>query len=441
MSRTVLNATISMALFVAGFAGMLSRETPVWALDDPHAYFNALIARPDHYKSFSLRSAAQVNHPELGGRLNCSAGACPDPDITYSPATDADPNKQDAAKVRIPAFRAVLNGGSVLQRDLPSDPNHPDYHWMYFPSVHSGFIDRQWRIGTEIVTVPYYLPNTSSYAHDPANNRIYVLRGQFGTTAATHVTGSTALQSVNSVNAQLYLPIGTADGHSYVFTWDTYWTDSWKGSGLVNMKTFNLTSPGGPFPTQWIQQDTRLQDGSSYCTYSPNFTYGQDVGTVAIRAVNVITAPNGEWSQTDGYRIKNTYGAVSNNPLCPLNANFVVKPNRWTRYWVRVQQIANDYEAVDMWVADEQQSPVRVYANVPMSEKGSGIPEFWVEFNTSTNKFVRGNGRDLVAYVRNFVALRDVADTASLLVKPLAGAPLPPSKTLPKTPVNLRIVP
>ena len=41
------------------------------AAEDPHAYFNALIARSDHWKSFSLRptAGAPVNTPHYENQL------------------------------------------------------------------------------------------------------------------------------------------------------------------------------------------------------------------------------------------------------------------------------------------------------------------------------------------------------------------------------------
>ena len=85
---------------------------PTTAATDGNAYFDALVARGDHWKSFSLRPRAgqpvgspyyehQLDHPKDGGYANANSG---DLWVTYDPAHDADPNRQDAAKVVIPAF-------------------------------------------------------------------------------------------------------------------------------------------------------------------------------------------------------------------------------------------------------------------------------------------------------------------------------------------------
>jgi hypothetical protein len=130
-----------------------------------------------------------------------------------------------------------------------------------------------------------------------------------------------------------------------------------------------------------------------------------------------------------------------NNPLCPITSVFVVKPNRWIRYWVMVKQVANDYDLMSAWVADEQTNPVQVYADVPMSLRSTGLKEFWAEFNTSENRYVRGSQRDLIAYVRNVVVLQDPMNPLALMLRPTAGVPLPvPPGAAPAAPRNLRII-
>jgi hypothetical protein len=434
---------VLLVLVFLGANGRLPNATTVHAqTTDPQAYFNALLQRTEYWKSWSLRSASQLTWQSQGGVIACSATGCPDQLITYSPSTDNDSHAQDAAKVRIPAFLQVPGGGGVLSKTLSSNSSDPDYNWVYLKTVTSGYIDRQMKIDNEILTIPFYQPGTSLPAYDTANGRVYVQRGQFGTSPASHAAGALSLLSNNGIGqSQVYLPLGTDDGHSYLFTWDAYFTDSWLNNGLANLKTFNLTSPGFGV-SQWAEVDTRFSDGSSVCTYSPFFTKGVDVGTIGMRTYNNIATPNGDWSSTDGNRLKGTYGATLNNPVCPIAQTFVIKPNRWIRYWVVVKQVANDYDPLDMWIADEVTAPVHVYVNVPKSLRTGGVREFWAEFNTSTNPFVRGSQRDFVTYIRNFVALRDVSYPEGLMVKPDGTATLTNSSSTgaPKPPSNLRIV-
>jgi hypothetical protein len=91
MRRLILGILVVLAVGVVALVG-----SPVIAETiDPHAYFNALVGRADHWKSYSLRDQAQLD-------LYKAARSLP-PAVTYDYANDPDPRKQDAAKVVIPA--------------------------------------------------------------------------------------------------------------------------------------------------------------------------------------------------------------------------------------------------------------------------------------------------------------------------------------------------
>ena len=145
------------------------------------------------------------------------------------------------------------------------------------------------------------------------------------------------------------------------------------------------------------------------------------------------------WLLTDG----NALGpnVTSKEPLGP-RAEFCFAPNQWVRFFMFLRQRANDYDYVDMWMADETQNPVQVLMNVPISVRPDGrtpnsIAKFWLEFNTSDDNYYRVDNRPLVSYVRNFVALRDTADARSLLIRPVPGAQ---AVSGPGAPRNVRIV-
>ena len=55
----------------------------------------------------------------------------------------------------------------------------------------------------------------------------------------------------------------------------------------------------------------------------------------------------------------------------------------------------------------------------PTGTPANAIHSLWLEYNTSTDAFVRGTDRDLVSYVRNIVVLRDAA--GGILSLALAG--------------------
>lgn len=70
---------------------------PIERASGSHAYFEALAARPQCQKAYSLRDQAQL----LQYRNNRNLP----PAVTYDPANDTDPNRQDAAKIVIPNTR------------------------------------------------------------------------------------------------------------------------------------------------------------------------------------------------------------------------------------------------------------------------------------------------------------------------------------------------
>ena len=45
-----------------------------------------------------------------------------------------------------------------------------------------------------------------------------------------------------TASSQIRLPLKTEDDHSYFFTWDAYWTDSFLGAGNFNHKAFQFSS-------------------------------------------------------------------------------------------------------------------------------------------------------------------------------------------------------
>jgi len=104
---------------------------------------------------------------------------------------------------------------------------------------------------------------------------------------------------------------------------------------------------------------------------------------------------------------------------------------------VKIEQNASGWELMSLWVADENTNAVKIIDRLQF-EAYNGINRFRLEFNTSQDPVKVGRG-PLVAYVRNFVMLRDVVDEAPLFLRPLAGVPPPPVPG-PAPPTNVRIV-
>lgn len=411
-----LGVAMSLAclLYVDGPSWTVGAQAP-----SQHAYYDNLRNRPNHWLSYSLRDPAQLAAPRDGGYANSN-----DPvlglSVTYAPALDTHPARQDAAKVVIPAFTASTGrltntvGATTAVLDVTSMPT-------------SFVVGRTLQIDNELLVIT---------VRDLPNSRITVARGQHGSAAASHVAGSVIRASNNSLENQVRLPLGTQDGHTYLFTWDSYWTSSYVASGLTNHKAFQFSSGKDAI---WIEPRTRY-DGGSPCCETGGFKAGIDVATVDIRAYQ---NPGGAatWSAAD-----NMLGpaVTGKEPLQPKMGSFSIKPNKWTRFWLQVEQRPNDYDYVDYWVADETQNPVQIYKRLPVSVRTvngvSSIDKFWIEFNTSYANY-RGNSQSLVSYVRNFVALINSGDPTPFLVRPIPGA-LPQQLTGPALapPTGLRLL-
>lgn len=388
--RSVASAILILALSSTGGILVDIGGSPLAAAEEQHAYFTELIRRSDHWKSYSFRDPAQV-----GSRW-----------VTYNPAVDARPDKQDAAKIVIPAFRSTgFHLVEPVDRTATSLTLTNGYPFQR---------TRVLKIDSEVMAIVARSGNT-----------VTVTRGAHGTAPSAHNAGTEALLATNSLPAQVRVPLGTEDGHDYLFVWDSFWTDSYMRAGRFNHKAFQFSSGGRDGDTIWLEP--QVQYGvPGRCNSDAH------VGLISVRFYN---RPGGEdaWDSTDGNEL---------GPSPIDRGSFCIEPNTWTRFFLLIRQKANDYDPVDMWVADERRDPVQMIANANVSVRPTGltpnsIAKFWIEFNSSTDDLLRPDGRDLVSYVRNFVALRDVRDVPRLLVKPVSSAG--PATVL-QAPTRLRIV-
>jgi len=316
-----------------------------------HDYFNALIKRSDCMSAFSLRDNAQLEkykHSPKATQL-----------VTYDPAGDRDPRKQDAAKLVVPA-------GQV--------------------SLHS----------TE------------------------------------------------------RLPIGTEDGTATLVTWDAWFGSEFRyeKTGIANYKTFQFASPAKRI---WFEVRTKFKDaenergsGKAARTGKANrraAAAGEETGAAARgkesgrkraqkgnaeppAAAPAPSTPIKSAHVDLGVVDARAYGAKgtalgpnvqSGGSLTPKAGNFTVRSEVWTRYWVLIEQRANDWDLVSLWVADEDHDPVQIIDRRQLSVNGS-VDAFWLEYNTSSH-----GGADLgerVGYVRNVVMLRNPKDVPALLQRP-----------------------
>jgi hypothetical protein len=358
-----------------------------------NAYFDDLVARSDFWKAYSLRDPKQLTYKNQGGYSDTNSTSSPNVLwVTYDATVDA-------AKVTIPAFVpgcSLTASVSAADTVLPISCGTVSY-W-------NGGTKRAVRVDQEIMAI---IPPVAG----APPNTLTVTRGAFGTSAFSHASGANAEWNTNSLRSQVLLPLGTTDGFSYLFTWDGLWTDSYLNSGLSNHKAFQFGSDG-----VWFEPQTGF-DGAR----KVGFTQTTDVAVVTARTYNWIGGP-ADWATTDGNAAGP--GVLTDNYITPRLAMPTIAPNRWTRFWVVIEQRANDYERVSLWVADEQNAPVQVYKDLLVSvrPKVNTVQNFWLEFNTSTDSYVRGLGaRDFVSYVKNVVALKGAlgTDWSSVLQKPI----------------------
>lgn len=363
----------------------------------PSLYFDLLRARPDARWVYSLRTDAQLSTlAQAPTRRKW---------VTYDAA-------MDAAKVVIPAFnpdeRYVLADPldattTTLHLATPFGVTQANFDAVLAGAMTTG---RSLKIGdTETVTVQRVSGVSITGGLVP------VVRGA---SPVAHAAGEVLFGSVNSLINGVFLPLGTQDGHAYLFTWDALYTDSMISSrtGIGNYKTFR-------FEPAWLQVDTRFDGTYGNWTATPGFNKSTDIGVAAMRSSNAMGGVD-DWSLTTG----NQAGPGITTPqLAPQIAPFILKPNVMVRYWVQIEQRANDYDLMTFWVADQTREAVKLFDRMRLSLPKTGtspntISKFLIEFNTSESKVLAGRG-DFVAYVRNFVALQDAGDPTPLLVKPV----------------------
>lgn len=380
-------------------------------------YFDALITRSDFWKGYSLRPQVgapitspyyekQLDRPMNGGYQNGNSAPIY---ITYDSTVDA-------AKVDMPPWPSV-SGISLASNINSTDSRIIPSKWASYS------IGRQIKIDNEVMTVTAFDPSTVT------PRGVTVSRGQYGTTSSLHNIGATLYVSTNSLGNQLRLPLNTADGNTYLFTWDVKFTASFLQTGLAGNKTFQFTSGGDSI---WLEVKTRM-DGGTEVSRPPQFDKTQNVGGIDVRSYN-LPGGNTDWNLTDGRYLGPT--VTKNTPIEPQVGTFALFPNRWTRYWLRIEQRVNDYDYFDLWVADELQNPVLLYNRIPVSVRPMdfSINKFWLEYNDSQEYLPLGRTTDfrsLTSFVRNFAALKNPGDVSALLLRPVSGGVSPPPSITP----------
>ena len=366
-----------------------------------HDYFNALVVRGDTIGSASLRGANHHKCPAEGG----FATRC-DADVDYSGAYDA---AHDAMRITIPTFTEWYE---TIRVQFTTALNATDITSTPTALVYVGDLTgRHLLLPTgEIVYVTAFNSTTKI---------VTITRGLFGTTKATlaantpvkvSTNGNSGHQPIKFAGNQGTTIMSTTDGNTYLFTGDVKFDSSYMtgagGSGLTNYKAWTIRDGTGG-GNKWYE----IQTVFSNTVNSPCFVAGQTIASIRSRTYVGNYTGAATWADSNGAQAG---PGVTNNSLIPGNNDqFCIQPSKWTRYWLRIEQRANDYDYISLWFADEDTAPFQVYNQVPLSLRGTGINHLNFEMGSSTKAYVRPSiSYDLISWARN-VWVGGVAGLAS----------------------------
>jgi hypothetical protein len=381
----------TLTLTTATVTGVIA-ETEVVSGD--HALYEAMTGAPTAWKAISFRSQAEINLYSQGG-VNT--------EMIYAPGADTHPFAQDAAKISIPAYEAT---STVLTQDVAADAT------VIF--VSAGQTDGRGLLlsaGTP----------TEEYVQVVNGNSVSgytVTRGRYGTTPQAHTAATSVLRrSKNKLDSQIRLRLNTASNYSYFAAVDTFWTDSLMNVPNLTFKLFQFSSPGDRI---WVEPRLVFSGGNAvsrpadwnasvYCGAVDVRTYEEGGGVVP-------------WTPTEQRHGPGLVRVGQN--MTPQVGRFGVKPNTWTRWLWKFEQVANDYDSFSFWMADETRDPVLIIDALPVNiGRGTGTDEidrWWLEMDTSVEADIRGDLEPFVSYVRNFAINRGPlgTDWSAFLVRP-----------------------
>jgi hypothetical protein len=175
-----------------------------------HAYFDSLVARSDHYKSYSLRDPKQLAIRNNGGYAQNNSRP---PAINYIYPNDPDPRKQDAAKMIVSSSPSLSN-----QLYLPFGAGSGHTYFVTFDL----WWGQEWDYtNTGIATYKtIQIANPSgSTSPCPADSRWFELQHRFSTAPGTDIA---------RVTARSYWPAADPIPQVGIFTvkperWTRYW--------------------------------------------------------------------------------------------------------------------------------------------------------------------------------------------------------------------------
>jgi hypothetical protein len=246
-----------------------------------------------------------------------------------------------------------------------------------------------------------------------------------------------------SIAGQPRPPIDKNTG-DVLITWDSWNSPEWFlgricATGSTNaQKTFQVSAPAEGNASRWVEI-RQLYNGASGVAEGPvagfnpvtSLTEGTDIATVDARS----------------YSKLGTSGFISGDQghMFGQGADFVIKKSTWTRYWVLVElnqgepwtcgAASGNHDVVSIWVADENQPPVRIYDRAELettrlldsdgvicsgdetfdTPATDSVRSLWFEYNSSEGGCTGGASQDRLGYFRNFVALHTPVGSGTIL--------------------------
>jgi hypothetical protein len=321
--------------------------------EGPHDYFDSLRALGSCNKAFSFRPLTgqttpitDCSSPRYEKQLIADTqggyreGETTTPSVTYCPTgaeyapscnygADTDLQKQDAAKLQLKLWTA--DAGLLLASDVDDTQTNIPFN------IPANIIDGAGiKIDNEIMLYPQ-LPGGSFSSSNPQ-----VERGKFFPGSNTsHTAGTTIYKNtnINTIKNHLYLPINTngTEDATYVFTWDTYYTDSFISNkhGLQVHKTFKWIATSNT--DDWFRADGAYRPDSPDTDFlGSTFDRTRDVGFVRGRKLpdptHQVLAGDGSLDPRSGIYLE-AHKAM--NPIAN-GSSPIIKPNVWGRWWVQI---------------------------------------------------------------------------------------------------------
>lgn len=311
-----------------------------------HADFNSRCALAATEICASLRSLTQFA-PHPTGYLNKGSDAAED--IDYDPDnSNGDATPQDAIRVAFPAWG--IGAGMTLQSDIDSTTEH-----IFISGSTGGVVNAVGiKIDNEIMACAPPIGGTTCVITPASGSNVgelTVIRGLYGTTAASHTAGATVLRSGNATRAQFWIPF-VHDGRTtenLLAIWDMYWPAAWLnlvkapvdlvcGHEIQSPKELDCKKAQ---PVPWaggkgVRLNTCNNIGGGDCGWWTEimYHYGGPTGDSGGQTFNVSTDTMA-LGLRDGAPLTPGIKVSAESPR-PQDDHFIVKANTWTRFFLHM---------------------------------------------------------------------------------------------------------